>query len=91
MVRMNRSPYFHHDHVAALRLADSIEAGRLVVGLVKTGVVGALPPAVRALEGSNSRPHSRLYPSAQTCQQSQASCTKERFSSATPPVGMTVR
>ncbi|MNG12365.1 hypothetical protein D3C84_959750 [compost metagenome] len=62
MVRVNRAPYFHHDHVTALRLIDLVEAGCLVIRFVQTGVVLALPPAIGTFEGFELKPPLALVP-----------------------------
>ena len=62
VVRVNRAPHFHHDHVAALRLVGAVEARGLVVRFVQTGVVLVLPPAVGALEGFELQPPLAFVP-----------------------------
>lgn len=62
MVRVNRPPNFHHDHVATLRLVDPVKAGSLIVCLVQTGVFLALPPAIGTLEGFEFKTPLALVP-----------------------------
>lgn len=62
VVRVDRAPHLHDDHVAALGLVDSVEAGGLVVRLVQAGVVLALPPAIGTLEGFEFQPPLAFVP-----------------------------
>lgn len=62
MIRVNRPAHMHDDQVAALRLIDAHKAGGVVMLLVQTGVLRALPPAIVELEGFKSNPPLALIP-----------------------------
>lgn len=56
MIRVLGPPYFHHDHVPALRRADTFKPRCLVSLFIKTRTIRLFPPTVLPLEGLKLQP-----------------------------------